>query len=168
MTDPLNFLKSVFLALGFLGLSCQSLWAADSKAAEKIEVEDAYVRLMPPGQPNTAAFFSLKSRDSKPHALVQARSDLAKAVELHTHLNEGGMMKMVKVEKIEVGANSSVQLKPGGHHVMFLGLKRPLKADTNVALTLVFEDKSEKKVQAVVRAIESEGENSSGHSGHHH
>lgn len=122
--------------------------------ATEIVIGDPYVRAVPPGQPNSAAFMSLNNPSTSPRALVDATSPFAEIVELHTHLNEGGMMRMRPVERIALPAGETVLLQPGGLHVMLIGLKRPLTPDTAVELTLMFDDGSKVSIQAPVRQID--------------
>ncbi|WP_298610746.1 copper chaperone PCu(A)C [uncultured Thiothrix sp.] len=113
----------------------------------------AYARAVAPGQPNSAVFLQLQNKDSKAHALVSATSDVAAAVELHNHVNEGGVMKMRKVEKIDLPAGQTVALKPGSFHIMLIGLKKTLKVSDTVELTLGFEDGTSLKLSAPVQDV---------------
>lgn len=113
----------------------------------------AYARAVAPGQPNSAVFLQLQNKDSKAHALVSATSDVAAAVELHNHVNEGGVMKMRKVEKIDLPAGQTVALKPGSFHIMLIGLKKTLKVSDTVELTLGFEDSTSLKLSAPVQDV---------------
>jgi copper(I)-binding protein len=97
---------------------------------------------------------SLENQTGENQALVGAESAVSEVVELHTHVEEGGMMRMRRVDKIEVPAGETVTLKPGGLHVMLIGLKQPLEPGDAVDLTLIFEDGSRMPVQAPVRPIE--------------
>ncbi len=124
-------------------------WSADA-----IGVGDPYARAVPPGQPNSAVFMTLKNTTNQPRALVEARSTAAKTVELHTHRKEDGVMKMVKIDRIEIPAQSSVELKPGGLHVMLIGLIGDLKAGEKVKVDLVFDDGSQEAIVAPVRSIQ--------------
>ncbi|MBR9885359.1 MAG: copper chaperone PCu(A)C, partial [Oceanospirillales bacterium] len=74
------------LVLG--GLLSSQVWAAD------VEVTDPYARAVPPGQPNSAAFMQLQNRGEDTLTLIGASSDVAKAVELHTHTQDQGVMRM--------------------------------------------------------------------------
>lgn len=121
-------------------------------AADEVEVHKPYVRAVPPNTPNSAAFMTLMNKGGV-HAVVRAESDVSKVVELHTHVKEGGMMKMRQVEKIDVAANAKTMLKPGGLHVMFLGLKQPLNEGDQVQFKLIFEDGSETTVTAPVKKV---------------
>jgi copper(I)-binding protein len=87
-------------------------------------------------------------------ALVGGSSPAAKVVELHTHTMEGGMMRMRQVEKIDLPAGKDVSLKPGGLHVMLIGLKQNLTPGENVPLTLKFADGSELTLDAPVRKLQ--------------
>jgi copper(I)-binding protein len=116
------------------------LLISTSTFADGVSVADAYARAVPHGQPNSAAFMVLKNSSNHERALVEARSSVSKAVELHTHKMEGGMMRMRRVEKITIKANGETVLKPGGLHVMFIGLKQQLNAGEKIGLALVFDD----------------------------
>ena len=71
--------------------------------------------------------------------LIRAESPVSERVELHTHLQENGVMRMREVEAIDLPAGAATELKPGGLHVMFMGLKEPLVAGQTIPLTLHFE-----------------------------
>ena len=133
-------------------LATTRLFAA--RSAETVEVSGAYARAVPPGQPNSAAFMTLVNASAQPIALVNARSSVAKVVELHTHIMEDGMMRMRQVEKIDIPANGEAQLQPGGDHVMFIGLVEDLEPGKEVSFTLVFDDGSEKQVTAPVQKVQ--------------
>jgi copper(I)-binding protein len=130
--------------------------ALAGSAAESVSANEPFVRMTPPGTSNTGAFMVLKNADSKDHKLIKAESPVAKAVELHTHTNDGGVMKMRQVKDIEIKTNGEAVLKPGSMHVMLIGLKQDLKEGDNVAITLTFEDGSSKKIEAPVRKIQTE------------
>ena len=109
---------------------------------QNIKIEGPYIRLLPPSAPNTGGFMTIKNESNKDIKLVSAKSKLSKALEMHTMTSEKGMMKMREVKDIEIKANSSTSLKPGGLHLMFMGLKRPLKKDEKIKVTLKFNDSS--------------------------
>jgi copper(I)-binding protein len=126
---------------------------AKSAPASVVTVEGPYVRLMPPASTRTGAFLVLKNPSAREVKLVRAATDAAKVVELHTHINEGGVMKMRPVPFIAVPAGGSTTLEPGGLHIMLIDLVRPLAESQNVKLTLSFDDGSELVVDAPVRPI---------------
>jgi copper(I)-binding protein len=102
---------------------------------------------------NTGGYLIIANSGAEADALVgvSAAGDLADAVELHTVIEEGGMMKMRPVEQIDVPANGEAVLKPGSFHIMFIGVKKELKAGDSVKLSLTFARAGTVEVDAVVR-----------------
>lgn len=123
-------------------------------AADQISVQEPYVRLAPPNAPATGAFMVIKNNGDKDVKVLKADNPASKVTELHTHLNEGGVMKMRPVAAIDVKAKGEAVLQPGGLHVMLIDLKAPMKEGDIVPITLTFDDGSSKKVDAkVVRPV---------------
>ena len=120
-----------------------------------IEIERAYARASIPNVPNSAAFFVIKNNSDKDIAITSANSDAAEKNELHTHIKENKMMKMIKIEKLVVPAKSSLELKSGGDHVMLMGLKKELKVGDEINLELSFSDGDKKKIKVPVKDLAS-------------
>ncbi|MET0061612.1 MAG: copper chaperone PCu(A)C [Candidatus Thiodiazotropha endolucinida] len=137
-----------------LFLICAGQAAVAESVADGIMVDDPYVRAVPPGQPNSASFMGLHNMGKEGSALTAASSPAAEVVELHTHTMEEGMMRMRKVEKIDLPVGEMVKLQPGGLHLMLIGLKQKLVQDEKVSLTLTFEDGSSLQVDAPVRKLQ--------------
>jgi len=123
-------------------------------SAAGLEVGDPYVRAVPPGQSNSAAFMSLRNISTEEHALIGAESPAAETVELHTHVEEDGLMRMRRVGRIVLPAGETTTLAPGGLHVMLIGLKSELTPGQNVELTLIQDDGERLVIQAPVRRLE--------------
>ena len=119
-------------------------------SADNVSVQDPYVRLAPPNAPATGAFMVIKNNGDKDVKVVKADNPVSKVTELHTHLNEGGVMKMRPVPSIEVKAKGEAVLKPGSLHVMMIDIKAPMKEGDVVPITLSFDDGSTKQVDAKV------------------
>ena len=130
-------------------LSIAAVFGAD------IEIEGAYARASIPYAPNSAAFFVIKNNSDKDIAITSANSDIAEKNELHTHIKENQMMKMMKIEKLVVPAKSSLELKSGGDHVMLMGLKKELKAGDEISLELSFSDGDKKSIKVPVKDLAS-------------
>lgn len=120
-------------------------------AADQVSVDNPYVRLAPPSAPTTGAFMVIRNTGDKDIKVVKADNPVSKLTELHTHLNEGGVMKMRLVPAIDIKAKGEALLQPGGLHVMLIDLKAPLKEGDIVPITLGFDDGSSKKVDARVQ-----------------
>jgi len=121
--------------------------------AQSVEVSGIYVREVPPNMPNSAAFMQLKNLTDTPLALVSAGSDAAKTVELHEHVNVDGMMQMRQIPKIDIPAQGTTMLQPGGLHVMLIGLTQKLKEGENVTITLNFSDGESVTLDAPVKKV---------------
>ena len=121
--------------------------------AGAISVTDPYALAVPPGQPNSAVFMTLVNNSKENRALVAAETPSAGVVELHTHVHEDGMMKMRKVDNIEIPAGQTVTLKPSGFHVMLIGLKQKLEPGQEVHMNLIFDKGGKEHIMAPVRAM---------------
>lgn len=135
------------LCLAAAVLLAQSAWAQEMVA------ENAYARATV-GQPQSGAFVTLNNTGSKDNVLLQASvpSDIAQTVELHTHVNDNGVMRMREVKDgIVIKAGSTVELKPGSFHVMLFGLKKDLTPGQTFPLTLKFKNGDSQTVQTTVR-----------------
>lgn len=118
--------------------------------ADQVSVENPYVRLAPPNAPTTGAFMVIRNNGDKDIKLLKAENPASRVTELHTHLHEGGVMKMRPVAAIDIKARGAAVLQPGGLHVMLIDLKAPLKEGDVVPITLGFDDGSSKTVEARV------------------
>lgn len=127
-----------------------------SSAFAQVTVKEPWVRGTVAEQKATGAFMQLTSTaDAK---LIEARSPVAKIVEVHEMVMVENTMKMRAVQGgLELPAGKTVELKPGSYHVMLIDLKAPLKEGDVVPLTLVVQGKDGKKdtieVKAPVRAL---------------
>ncbi|MDY2764147.1 copper chaperone PCu(A)C [Campylobacter sp.] len=130
-------------------LSIAAVFGAD------VEIDGAYARASIPNVPNSAAFFVIKNNSDKDIAITSANSDIAEKNELHTHIKENKMMKMIKIEKLIVPAKSSLELKSGGDHVMLIGLKKELKVGDEISLELSFSDGDKKSIKVPVKDLAS-------------
>ena len=122
-----------------------------------LHVDAPYLRLPPPGAAATGAFMRIDNGGNSARQLVRADSPAADTVELHTHINENGMMKMRAVPSIPIPAGGHTELKPGSYHVMLIGMKQALKAGDSVPITLRFDDGTQLRIDAPVRPIHAEG-----------
>ncbi|WP_137179647.1 copper chaperone PCu(A)C [Roseomonas sp. AR75] len=110
---------------------------------------------------NGAGFMTIRNTGGQADKLLSASTPIARVVELHTHVRDGDVMRMRPVADIPVPAGQTVRLRPGGLHVMLIGLNEPLRQGQEVPLTLRFERAGEVNVML---AIESAGASGS----HHH
>jgi hypothetical protein len=135
------------------------LLATFSSAWAQVDVREPWVRATVPAQKASGAFMRLTAtQDTR---LVEARSPVAGVVEIHEMALVDNVMRMRAVAAIELPAGRTVELKPGGYHVMLMDLKQQLKAGETVPLTLVVEGRDGKRqsieVAAPVRPLAEHG-----------
>jgi copper(I)-binding protein len=106
---------------------------------------------------NGAAYMTLRNAGPQADKLVAASTPVARTVELHTHIRDGEVMRMRPVTDIPVPAGQTVRLRPGGLHVMLIGLTEPLRQGATVPMTLRFERAGETTVQVEVQAAGARG-----------
>jgi copper(I)-binding protein len=110
----------------------------------QVQVKDAWARSSVQGQMATGAFMKLQS--AKDARLIEAASPVAGVVEIHEMTMEGNVMKMRPISGLDLPPGRSVELKPGGYHVMLMDLKRPLQAGERVSVELRFEMRDKRLV----------------------
>lgn len=101
-------------------------------------VEGAWVRSAVPGQHGTGAFMKITA--PRPMQLVGVATPVAGVAEVHEMKMEGDVMKMRAVPALDLPAGRTVELKPGGYHLMLMELKQSLKAGSTVPITLLLRD----------------------------
>ncbi|MEO8653668.1 MAG: copper chaperone PCu(A)C [Ramlibacter sp.] len=144
MTTP-SFLLTALLALvPMMVNAAQPASAAGPDASVRTvpdqlpKVEGAWVRTAVPGQQGTGAFMRLTARQAM--QLVGVSTPAAGTAEVHEMKQEGDIMRMRPVAKVDLPAGQTVEFKPGGYHLMLMDLKQALKPGTVVPLTLVLRD----------------------------
>jgi len=140
-------------SLKLLCLAALSLLVTTARA--DVRIDDPWVRATVPGQSASGAFMRLTS--SEPVKLVSASAKIADTVEVHEMSMADNVMRMKQVPALDLPAGKTVELSPGGYHIMFFKLHSQLKDGDTVPMTLVFEDAQGKRnsvdVQAPVRPL---------------
>ncbi len=128
-----------------------ALIAFPAFAHDGVHINNPYARVIGGVGASGAVFFEIENHQDEEDRLLSAASDVADKVELHTHKEEGGVMKMMHVpEGFAVPALGFHHLARGGDHVMLMGLKSELKNGDVIDLTLTFEQAGKVDVQAVI------------------
>lgn len=141
-------LATMYAAVGIA--LCGSVMAQNASVGS-IRVENAYTRATAPGQQVAGGFFKIENKGAADQ-LVSASSPAAGEVQLHEMAMDGNVMKMRQVKDIPVPANGSVELKPGGLHLMFMNIKAPLAAGETVPVKLKFAKAGEVEVKMPVNS----------------
>lgn len=129
---------------------CLLIAAVVSAQAPAVVVRDAWVREAGV-QGSTGAYFVLENRGATAVVLVSAEVDGAGFVEMHETKMTGDMMRMSKIDRLNVPAGASVAFQPGGLHLMVFQLSRAFEPGRAAAMTLRFADGTALKVQARIR-----------------
>jgi periplasmic copper chaperone A len=138
--------KTVTVTIFLLGL------LAASAAQAQITVQEAWARATPPGAKIAAGYLTVRNAGAA-DKLVSASSPAAERVETHVTMRDGDISRMREVKGYEVPARGTLELKPGGSHLMLVNIKAPLKEGTSVPLTLRFEKAGEIKTELQVRPL---------------
>lgn len=134
------------------GVSAQNVWARPATMMGSMPMEGDNQQ-MQQGGANSAIYMVLVNGGAQADRLTAAQADVSNAVEIHETTMEGDVMRMQQVEGgIEVPAGGQVELKPGGYHVMLIGLTRDLKVGDKFPVTLQFSSGATLAVEAEVRA----------------
>ena len=122
-----------------------------------IKVSQAWARATARTAKTGAAYVTLENTGDAPDRLVSASAPVTAKAELHTHIKDGDVMKMREAESIEVGPHAKVMLRPGGLHIMMMGLKEQLVKGGRFPLTLTFEKAGKMTVDVAVEAAGAMG-----------
>ncbi len=108
-------------------------------AFAQVEIERPWIRATAPGVKIAAGYVTVRNKSSSGDRLVGGASPVAARVETHVHIKDGDILRMREVKGYDVPANGTLELKPGGAHLMLVDLKQPLNEGDTVPITLKFE-----------------------------
>ncbi len=110
---------------------------AQKSSAEAPQISDVWIKATIPGSNVSAAYLRIKS--AKTVKLVKAETAVANIAELHSMNMKDGVMEMKAESSFNVSAGKTIELKPGGMHIMLMQVAKPIKAGDKVPLTLTFD-----------------------------
>ena len=141
--------KALFTAFSIL-LTALALVAC-RPAGPKIEVAEAWGRPSPLQAGNGAAYMTIENKGNEADSLISAASDVSEVVEIHDMTMENDVMKMFRIDSIEIPAGGSATLAPGGKHVMFIELYEKLEIGQTITVTLEFEKSGTQTIEVEIR-----------------
>lgn len=119
-----------------------------------LEIDQPWTRATPPTAKAGGGFVTITNKGTTADRLIAARSAASDKVEIHEMKMDGNVMRMRELDKgLEIPPGATVELKPGGYHIMFMELKAPFAKDAKVPVTLVFEKAGSIDVSLAVQAI---------------
>ena len=123
-------------------------------SAGSLKIGHPWARATPKGASVGGGYMKITNNGSTPDRLVGGSSDVAKRFEIHAMSMDNGVMKMRAMPKgFEIKPGETVEFKPGGNHVMFVGLNNPLVQGQHINATLEFEKAGKVKVYFLVKGI---------------
>ncbi|ASK27987.1 copper chaperone PCu(A)C [Neisseria chenwenguii] len=138
-------MKKMITVLALAGL-CQAA------AAAGVQVENPWARSTVQGMNMSGAFMTIKNDEAQKDFLIGGSTPVAERIEVHTHVNDNGVMRMRQAKDgAPLEAKGVTELKPGSYHVMFMGLKKQLKPGDKFPLTLKFKNAKPQTVEVVVK-----------------
>jgi len=136
------------LSVFFVAAFGEKAFSAETHTA--LMAHDAWAPPSLDGANVGVAFTMLMNHSDVPIEITALSSPVAKTVELHDHVSEGGKVKMRRVEKIVIPAQGTLNMKPGGLHLMLIGLTQPLKDDSTITIDITAKGSAVQKVSFTV------------------
>lgn len=159
-----RFIAALGAVFASILLLSAPLFAHDYKIGD-LKIDHPWTRATPGGAKVAGGFMKITNTGTSPDRLIGGTAVPAGIFEVHEMRMDGNVMKMRALEKgLEIKPGQTVELKPGGYHVMFIDLKSPLKEGETIKGTLVFEKAGTIEVEYKIEARGSTG----GHGGHVH
>lgn len=137
-------------ALLMFGASTSS--QAHEEKLDDLVISHPWSRATAANQKVGAVFMEVQTRTGQPDRLISASTPDAETVEIHDHIRDGDVMRMRRIDGVDIPAEGSAVLQPGGKHLMLIGLKFPLFEETVFPMTLVFEKAGPVEIEVIVEA----------------
>ena len=130
---------AVLLSAAIFGLS-SALVSAHDYTLGSLEIEHPFARATPPNAPVSGGYMTIHNNGAEADRLISGEADFADRVEVHEMKMEGDVMKMRQLaDGLEIPAGGEVVLKPGGYHIMFIGIDSQFKDGESRNVKLTFE-----------------------------
>ena len=158
--------RTIALAAALAAILTAPVRAEDVKAGDLV-ITQAWSRQTPSGAKVAGGYLTIENKGTTADTLLSGSGDVAGRVEIHEMAMDGGVMKMRPVPNgVEIKPGQTVEFKPGGFHIMMMGLKQPLEVGKTIKATLVFEKAGSVDIEYQIQSVGSTGASSGGHEGH--
>jgi copper(I)-binding protein len=157
-----RFTARIVLAAALCTAAAVAAFAHDYKVGA-LRIDHPWARATPGAIKTGAVYFSVTAQGDTPDRLIAVETPRAAKAEMHTQIMDGDVMKMRPVTAIEVNPGEPTVLKPGGLHIMLVGLTQPMREKDRFPMTLTFEKAGKVDVEV---AVEAAGARDSGHDMH--
>ncbi|MBO1520097.1 copper chaperone PCu(A)C [Oceanisphaera pacifica] len=157
----LKVLLTSALLLGTAAVSAHDYHAAD------LDIAHPWARPLPPVATVGVTYFTVSNQSDTDDVLLSAESPVSETVEIHTHVKEGDMMKMRKLDELAIPAHKEVILAPGGHHLMLMNLKEVPTEGERFPVTLHFKEAGSVEVEVAVETPSASRQHNAAEHSHH-
>jgi copper(I)-binding protein len=133
---------AVVLRAGLVGTAVflvGGMAAAETYSAGGLQIVGPWARATPKGATVSAGYLTITNKGKETDRLIGGSLVSASRFEVHATVTENGVARMRQVTGLEIKPGATVELRPGGTHVMFMGLKQPMTSGQALKGTLVFE-----------------------------
>jgi len=147
---------AVVLRAGLIGaavLLIGGMAVAETYSAGGLQIVSPWARATPKGSTVSAGYLTITNKGTEPDRLIGGSVAPASRFEVHTTVTENGVARMRQVASLEIKPGETVELKPGGMHVMLMGLKQPLTNGQTLKGTLVFEKAGTVAIEFAVQGV---------------
>ncbi len=117
----------------------------------ELDINNAWIKNLPPTIPVRAGYMTIHNAQSHTVSIISIRSDAFASVEIHRTFEQDGMMRMEAVPRLKIEPDSSVQLAPGGLHLMMMNPTEPTKPGDTVVIVIEFDDGSTQNLHMTVK-----------------
>jgi hypothetical protein len=141
------------LTIAAIGVCISVSAMANDYRAGSIEISTPWSRATPKGAQTAIGYMTIKNNGLTPDRLTGGSIDVADHFQLHAMTIENDIAKMRELTDIEIKPGQTIEFKPGGSHVMFVNLKRPLSKGEHISGTLIFERAGTVNVEYSVEGV---------------
>ncbi len=120
-------------------------------AFAELDIRNPWIKNLPPSVPLRAGYMTIHNSQTHAIVIVSIRSEAFARIEIHRSIEQDGMMSMVTMPNIRIEAGASVQLAPGGLHLMMMNPYQPTRVGDIVNATIILEDGSEHSLKMQVK-----------------
>ena len=120
-------------------------------AFAELDISDAWIKNLPPTIPVRAGYMTIHNAQTHTLSIVAIHSDAFTSVEIHRTIEQDGMMRMEPVPSLTIEPDSSVQLAPGGLHLMMMNPAEPTKPGDTLMIVIELDDGSTQSLKLIVK-----------------
>jgi hypothetical protein len=120
-------------------------------AFAELDIGDAWIKNLPPTIPVRAGYMTIHNAQTHTLSIVAIHSDAFTSVEIHRTFEQDGMMRMERVPSLTIEPDSTVQLAPGGLHLMMMNPTQPTKPGDTLMIVIELDDGSTQNLKLIVK-----------------